>query len=167
MLTLSLHSQTIMFGQIMLSLLLGGLLGYERERADKSAGIRTFALVSAGSCLFGILSLCIPPFLFSGVATANIDITHTPSRIAAQVVSGIGFLGAGVMFHEGATVRGLTTAASLWASAAIGVAVAYSLYFIAVASTFIFFGMLLLYKSPMWVAVSPKRKRDSKHSEAE
>lgn len=163
---LTVETQAIMLGQIWLSLLLGGLLGYEREKADKSAGIRTFALVSAGSCLFGIISIYLPPLLFNNIPP-YISISHTPSRIAAQVVSGIGFLGAGVMFHEGATVRGLTTAASLWASAAIGLAVSYSLYFIAVASTFMFFGMLLLYKSPMWVAVSPKRKRDSKNSEAE
>jgi len=102
--------------RLFVSCLLGGIVGYERQSRNKSAGLRTHILVSLGSCLIMILSIDE----YSRVqGLTNAD----PGRLAAQVVSGIGFLGAGTIMKEGLTVRGLTTAASLWVVAGIGLAV--------------------------------------------
>jgi putative Mg2+ transporter-C (MgtC) family protein len=99
--------------------LLGGAIGLERELDEKAAGLRTHMLVSAGSALFTIVSAYgFHDFLAHGGNEVRLD----PSRIAAQIVTGIGFLGAGVIFRQGFTVRGLTTAASLWIVAAVGMA---------------------------------------------
>jgi putative Mg2+ transporter-C (MgtC) family protein len=98
---------------------LGGVVGLERELDEKSAGLRTHILVCVGSALFTLVSAYgFHDFLVSGSAIVRTD----PSRIAAQIVTGIGFLGAGVIFRHGGSVRGLTTAASLWIVAAIGMA---------------------------------------------
>ena len=106
-------------GQVLLALVLGGLVGIERERRKIPAGVRTFMLVSAGSCIFTILSL-------RGFPGGD------PARIAAQIVSGIGFLGAGVMIQRKGTVLGLTSAAGVWAIAAVGMAVGTGNYFTAI-----------------------------------
>jgi putative Mg2+ transporter-C (MgtC) family protein len=142
--------------QFMLALFLGGLLGYEREISSKSAGIRTFASVCAGSCLFGILSNYVPPALGMHMLP---NVMYNPSVISAQIVSGIGFLGAGIMFREGMNTSGLTTAASLWASAAIGLTVAYSLYVLAIMTTFLLFSVLMMSHLKFWLILSPKRKK--------
>lgn len=147
--------QLTMIFQFLLSLVLGGLLGFEREISYKSAGIRTFAAVCGGACLFGILSCYVAQA--TGITAANV--VHDPSRIAAQVVTGVGFLGAGLMFREGDATKGLTTAASLWASAAIGLTVAFSLYFVAITATILLFVILLLSHSRVWLYLSPKRKK--------
>ena len=98
---------------------LAGAVGLERELDEKAAGLRTHILVALGSALFTLVSAYgFREFLTSGQAIVRAD----PSRIAAQIVTGIGFLGAGVIFRQGASVRGLTTAASLWVVAAIGMA---------------------------------------------
>ncbi len=93
---------------------LGGAIGLERELDEKAAGLRTHMLVSIGSALFTLVGA----YGFAGFSSGSVD----PSRIAAQIVTGIGFLGAGVIFRQGFTVRGLTTAASLWLVAAVGMA---------------------------------------------
>lgn len=102
--------------KLALACVLGGLVGWQREVHERPAGFRTHVLVCVGSCLVMIVSL----------GTASLDGTGTyrfdPGRIAAQVVSGIGFLGAGTILRQGNVVRGLTTAASLWTVAAIGLA---------------------------------------------
>jgi putative Mg2+ transporter-C (MgtC) family protein len=110
---------------------LGSLVGAERERLAWAAGLRTHMLVCVGACLFMIVSA----FGFSDILGTK-DVVLDPSRIAAQVVSGIGFLGAGSILLRGEIVRGLTTAASLWTVAAIGLAVGGGLYVEAVAATF-------------------------------
>jgi putative Mg2+ transporter-C (MgtC) family protein len=98
---------------------LGGAIGLERELDEKSAGLRTHILVSLGAALFTLVSAYgFRDFLTQGGAVVRAD----PSRIAAQIVTGIGFLGAGVIFRQGLNVRGLTTAASLWMVAAVGMA---------------------------------------------
>lgn len=102
--------------KIGLALLLGGLVGLERERHNMPAGVRTFMLVSVGACMFTILS-----FRFGG----------DPARVAAQIVTGIGFLGAGVVMQRGKTVHGLTSAAGIWSVAAVGMAVGMGDYFLA------------------------------------
>ena len=100
--------------------LLGGLVGLEREFSDQPAGFRTHILVSFGAALFTMAGAYgVTEFFEDGGAAIRYD----PTRIAAQVVTGIGFLGAGAILRQGVTVRGLTTAASLWVTAAIGLAV--------------------------------------------
>ncbi len=91
---------------------LGGVIGLERELDEKAAGLRTHMLVAVGSALFTMVGA----YGFSDFPSRTID----PTRVAAQVVTGIGFLGAGLIFRQGFTIRGLTTAASLWLVAAIG-----------------------------------------------
>ena len=108
--------QWAMVGRLALAAVLGALIGLEREYRGYPAGIRTMALVCMGSALFGDMS----------VTYAGND------RIAAQVVTGIGFLGAGLMFREGLSVKGVTTAATIWAVAAVGLAVAIEAYIVAV-----------------------------------
>ncbi len=115
---------------------LGGLIGLERERLDRGAGLRTHALVSIASALFTIISA----YGFNDLVLPNRTIAIDPSRIAAQVVSGIGFLGAGLIILRKNTVHGLTTAASIWAVAAIGMAAGAGMYIIAAIST----GILLI-----------------------
>lgn len=97
--------------QLLLASALGAVVGVERELHGRPAGLRTHILLSLGAALFGIMS--------RGISAPNVD----PTRIAAQVVTGIGFIGAGTIIHLGGTVRGLTTAASIWTTAAIGLAV--------------------------------------------
>lgn len=109
---------------------LGSLIGFERERLSWAAGLRTHMLVCVGSCLFMIVSA----YGFSDLYGKN-GITLDPSRIAGQVVSGIGFLGAGSILLRGEVVRGLTTAASLWTVAALGLAVGGGMYVEACAAT--------------------------------
>jgi putative Mg2+ transporter-C (MgtC) family protein len=109
---------------------LGSLIGFERERLLWAAGIRTHMVVCVGACLFMIVST------FGFMSSLSQDhIALDPSRVAAQVVSGIGFLGAGAILARGEIVRGLTTAASIWTVAAIGLAVGGGLYFAAGVST--------------------------------
>src|SRR3954454_12426650 len=97
---------------------LGALIGLEREIHDHPAGMRTHLLVSLGSAVFTELSI----FGFEGIAAPGVSGAVDPTRIAAQIVSGIGFLGAGAILKYGTSIRGLTTAASLWTTAAVGMA---------------------------------------------
>jgi putative Mg2+ transporter-C (MgtC) family protein len=113
--------------RLLLAGVLGGFIGYERERHNRPAGLRTHILVCLGSTLVMIVSVAG----FGGGTGANGD----QARIAAQVVSGIGFLGAGTIMRQGSAVRGLTTAASLWVVAAIGLATGIGLYAAAIATT--------------------------------
>jgi putative Mg2+ transporter-C (MgtC) family protein len=113
--------------RILVAAALGGIVGIERELRDQPAGFRTHMLVSLGACLFTLVGA----FGFQGltgdqdVAAVNADVT----RVASQVVVGIGFLGGGAILRHGSTIRGLTTAASLWVTAAVGLAVGMGFYF--------------------------------------
>jgi len=121
--------------RLVLSCIMGGIIGYERQMRHKSAGLRTNMLVSLGSCLIMIMSEA----LYDNVeGKTNAD----PARLAAQVVSGIGFLGAGAIMKEGLTVTGLTTAACLWVVAGVGLAVGAGFYFSATVTTLIVFLVL-------------------------
>ena len=104
--------------RLLLAAVLGAVIGFEREIHDHPAGMRTHLLVSLGSGIFTVLSIVA----FSGAVAPNGSIPTDTSRVAAQIVSGIGFLGAGAILKYGTSVRGLTTAASLWATAAVGMA---------------------------------------------
>ena len=115
-----------------LAAVLGGAIGVERELRDREAGFRTHMLVSVGSALFTIVSAYgFREFLTSGDTVIRAD----PTRIAAQIVTGIGFLGAGAIIRPGLSIRGLTTAATLWVVAAIGMAVGAGYYGGAVITT--------------------------------
>src|SRR6187455_2284342 len=110
--------------RLLIAALLGALIGLEREIHDHPAGMRTHLLVSLGSAGFTVLSIAAFP-------APGAD----PARIAAQIVTGIGFLGAGAILKEGATIRGLTTAASLWATAAVGMAAGAGAWIVAIATS--------------------------------
>jgi putative Mg2+ transporter-C (MgtC) family protein len=136
---------TIAFSEILLRLcvavVLGAAVGLERERVESAAGLRTHALVSLGAALAVIAS-----------SYGFVDVTHAPnvvldpSRVAAQVLSGIGFLGAGVIIFRKEIIRGLTTAASLWVVAAVGLAAGGGLYAAAVAATVLALAILAVMK---------------------
>ena len=113
---------------------LGGLVGAEREIHGHPAGIRTHMLVALGSALFTVMSI----HGFGQGSGSGID----PTRIVAQIVTGIGFLGAGVIFREGYTVRGITTAATIWSAAAVGMAVGRELYLAAGLGSLLIFLLL-------------------------
>jgi putative Mg2+ transporter-C (MgtC) family protein len=118
--------------RLSLAAALGGAIGFERELRDREAGLRTHLLVCLGSALFTIVSAYgFREFLTSGDQVVRAD----PTRIAAQIVTGIGFLGAGAIIRQGLSVRGLTTAATLWVSAAIGIAAGAGYYSGAVLGT--------------------------------
>lgn len=116
--------QLELIARLALALGLGAVVGVERERHRQPAGLRTHMLVTVGAALFTIVSA----YGFSGELA-------DPTRIAAQIVTGIGFIGAGAILHYRGNVKGLTTAASLWAMAAVGMATGAGLYVIAVAAT--------------------------------
>ena len=109
--------------KILLSLLLGALIGFERRQKGQAAGMRTFALISMGATLAMLVSIYIPQE-YLGLKNGD------PGRIAAQVISGIGFLGAGAIIQMKGSVRGLTTAASIWMTACVGLAVGAGMYVI-------------------------------------
>jgi putative Mg2+ transporter-C (MgtC) family protein len=119
--------------RVLLALVLGGAIGVDREIDGQQAGFRTHVLVCLGAALFGLLSAhAFDPFV---ARRANTNVQVDVTRVASQVVVGIGFLGGGAILKYGATVRGLTTAASMWVTAAIGLAVGLGFYWPAVAVT--------------------------------
>jgi putative Mg2+ transporter-C (MgtC) family protein len=121
-------------GRLALAAALGGAIGFERELRDREAGFRTHMLVCIGSALFTIVSAYgFREFLTSGDQVVRAD----PTRIAAQIVTGIGFLGAGAIIRQGVSIRGLTTAATLWVAAAIGMASGAGYYAGAVLGTIV------------------------------
>lgn len=124
--------------KLALACILGALIGLERESLNRPAGLRTYTLVCVGSALAMIVSIDIYMQYYQ---TVNAD----PGRIAAQVISGIGFLGAGTIMREGASVRGLTTAAGLWVVACIGLAVGAGLYIPAVVTTVLILFVLIYF----------------------
>ena len=130
--------------RLVLAVLLSGIIGMEREALNKSAGFRTHILVGIGACLMMIISLSMPFIRMPGDFGAT-GSNSDPARIAAQVVSGIGFLGAGAIMSSSGKVRGLTTAASLWAVAGIGLCVGAGLYVTAIGASVLTFATLSLF----------------------
>lgn len=120
----------IVIVRLFLATLLGSVIGFEREYHAKEAGVRTHLLVALGSCLFMIISVYGFDFMLD-----RDHVSFDPSRIASQVVTGIGFIGAGTIILQKQMVRGLTTAAGLWVTAAIGLACGNGMYVIAVVTT--------------------------------
>jgi putative Mg2+ transporter-C (MgtC) family protein len=119
---------------------LSALIGLERELRQKSAGLRTYALVGLASALFMLVS----KYGFGDVLVAD-NVVVDPSRVAAQIVSGIGFLGAGLIFVRADAVKGLTTAATVWLTAAVGMACGAGLSLLATVTTFGYFVVALVF----------------------
>ncbi|HLU11321.1 MAG TPA: MgtC/SapB family protein [Oceanobacillus sp.] len=119
MISIPLETQIVVAIQLLLAAFLSMILGWERERKHREAGLRTHMLIGTGSCLFTALSLY-------GFADGD------PGRVASQILPGLGFLGAGAILKEGANIQGLTTAASIWLTAAVGMAVATGAWFLAI-----------------------------------
>ncbi len=137
---MDLAEQGELIGKLLLSALCGGIIGWQRDRLQYVAGLRTMALVAIGASLF------------TGVnEVLGVD------RVAANIVTGIGFLGAGIIFRDGATVRGITTAATIWSVAAIGVAIGAELYLLALVATPLVF--LILEMRPLSEYLSGQRPR--------
>ena len=125
---IDLHWQ--MFVRMLLAVTLGTIVGYEREHEGKPAGMRTHGLVALGAALFTVVSV----HGFGGAGD--------PARIAAQIVTGVGFLGAGAILHQRGSIQGLTTAATLWVTAAIGTTVGAGLYVISIETAALVFLVL-------------------------
>lgn len=123
--------------RLLLAVALGAGIGFQRERAHKAAGLRTHILISLGAALFTVVSI----FGFSG--------TVDPSRVAAGVVAGVGFIGAGVIFRGmgGEGVAGLTTAASIWSTAAVGLAAGAGMWVLAIIAALLTLGVLMIPKA--------------------
>lgn len=136
------HNELMLAGRIIYAALLGGIIGWERENNDQDAGLRTYMAVAVGSCAFSIISQ---------------QLQGDPTRIAAQVVTGIGFIGAGVILQVRGRVQGLTTAATLWATAAVGMASAFRMYILAGLCAVLIVGMLSLNNLPAWNRFTKKK----------
>lgn len=141
-------------GKLLLATLLGGAIGLERELAGKSAGLRTNILICVGAALFTQLSVDIAQIGFTADGRPYGDTT----RISAQIVSGIGFLGAGAILHGGGAVVGLTTAATIWVVGAIGAAVGFGAYVDACGATALIM-IVLVGLRPVEAKLLAKRRR--------
>ncbi len=128
----------ITVARVFLAFLLGGVVGFERERVRRPAGLRTHMLVAAGCACFTVASV----YGFDGLGTVR-----DPARLAAQIITGIGFLGAGTIFRTGSTVRGLTTASSIWVTASIGVVAGLGMFWLAIFTTMLTWFALHVLKS--------------------
>jgi len=141
------------FIRLFTACVLGGVIGYEREKKNRKAGLRTHILVCLGSCLIMLVSLYIYD-IYQGRAPADL------ARIAAGVVTGIGFLGAGTIIRSSEGIRGLTTAASIWAAAAIGLAVGVGMYWASVVTAVVVLAVLILSRLEERMAIKKKDKKD-------
>ncbi|MGD0154242.1 MAG: MgtC/SapB family protein [Thermacetogeniaceae bacterium] len=145
------------------SLLVGLIIGYERAISRKPAGIRTYSLVCIGSTLFMIVSAYGLQIVPAGAITQVID----PGRVAAQIVTGIGFLGAGMILQDRGRVRGLTTAAEMWTTAALGMAIGLGLYVLTAISVVAVFMGLYSHNFFKWIGILPPEDQESESAESE
>jgi len=153
---MEIKDELLIIAQLFIAFLLGAIIGLEREKHGNAAGIRTYAAVTLGAALFTLIGI------------HSLDVTAA-GRIVANVVTGIGFLGAGIIYKDntkGLTL-GLTTASSVWAAAAVGVAVAYNMYFIAVAATAAIYFLLALHHFKWYIKLKVKwiKKHEQLHKE--
>lgn len=133
------RAQLELVGQLLLAAFCGGFIGWQRDRRRYAAGLRTMALVAAGALLF-----------------TAINATYGQDRVTANIVTGIGFLGGGIILREAGNVRGITTAATVWSVAAIGVAIGVELYLLALVATVLVF--VILEMRPFTEFLSGRRK---------
>ena len=131
-------------GRIFLSVLLGGVIGWQRESRGRDAGIRTYMATALGACAFGLISGAI----------------GDAGRISAGIVTGIGFIGGGIILRDAGRVTGLTTAATIWASAAVGLSAAYGIYHIAIITAVALLFILELDRAPGWSRVSLRSRQN-------
>lgn len=143
------NAEFILSARLLLAAVLGGVIGWERENHNRDAGIRTYMAVAVGACAFSIISNHVP-----GETT----------RIASQVVTGMGFIGAGVILQVKGKVQGLTTAATLWATAAVGMASAFGMYLLSVLTALLILATLSLHQLLGW---SGFVKKHNTHQETE
>ncbi|MEZ5857871.1 MAG: MgtC/SapB family protein [Geminicoccaceae bacterium] len=129
--------EALMAARVLYATFLGALVGLERQFHGGFAGMRTYGAVALGACAFGLVSQHVP----------NIP---DPSRIAAQVVSGIGFIGAGLILRDRGGITGLTTAATIWAVAAVGLATAFGMYVLATLTAILILALLAAHHLPGW-----------------
>jgi len=142
--------------RLLIATIAGGALGLERESNNKNAGLRTNTLVSVGASIFIMISLNI-------IEETNMG---DPTRVLGQIVTGIGFLGAGVILHQGVNVKGLTTAATVWCSAALGCLAGFGFYWeVAAATILIIFINTSFRKADNWVQKIFKKKNGEKPQE--
>lgn len=134
----SLETELEMLARILFAAVVGAIIGIERRHAARPAGIRTMALVAMGAAVFTVVSI----FGF----TADGQQFRDPARLAAQVATGVGFIGAGTMIRSGGVVRGLTTASGIWMSAALGVAAGAGMFVVALGGALI--AIVILYSLP-------------------
>ncbi len=146
------ETEILMAARTILAAVLGGLIGFERERHGREAGIRTYAAVALGACVFGLVS-------------SHVTGAADPTRIAAGIVTGVGFLGAGVILREQGRIAGLTTAATIWATASVGLAVAYGMYVLGLLTAAIIFALLAVHDLPSWTRLKGKAKDHHSHPE--
>lgn len=140
------------FLRIIIAAICGAMIGYERKSRNKEAGIRTHLIVAAGAALIMIVS----KYGFADILTEK-GIALDPSRIAAQIVSGVGFLGAGMIFMRKNIISGLTTAAGIWATSAIGMSIGSGLYAIGIATAILIIGVqIFLHGNHKWLHESYK-----------
>lgn len=130
------------FLQLLFAVLLGALIGYERERKGKEAGLRTFSLVALGTCFFTITAIYFN--LPQDVSTTALQID--PTRVIQAVAIGIGFIGSGLIIQRKAQVEGLTTAAALWATAAVGIGIGLRLYYLSAIGALLIIIILVVLK---------------------
>lgn len=128
----------------------GGALGIERESSNKSAGLRTNMIVSVGAAIYVMISAV----LLEGSTTGD------PSRVMGQIVTGIGFLGAGVILHQGSSVKGLTTAATIWCSAALGCLAGFGMYWELAASTVLIIIINTVLRKADFLFVNKNKKKE-------
>lgn len=134
--------------RLLISFGIGTAIGLEREYRSKAAGLRTMIMICVGSTIFTELSITM------GGAT--------PDRIASTIVTGVGFLGAGVIFKDGMTITGITTATAIWISAALGMAVGAGEYFIAIVSSFVVLVVLIAFEKLQWIVERTHQSRTYK-----
>lgn len=137
--------EMIFLQRLLVSLILGGIIGLEREYNDKPAGFATNSLICIGATLFTLISV------------KSAEYGADPARIAAQIITGVGFLGAGAILRDGVKVSGLTTAASVWLVAAVGMAIGYGYFAIAAAATALVLGVHLILRKTLRMIERVKR----------
>jgi putative Mg2+ transporter-C (MgtC) family protein len=142
--------------RVLLAAILGAVVGFERQRHDKPAGLRTHMLVAVGSALFVGSGVLVLEQFGDGSSTRTLDIL----RVSAAVATGIGFLGAGAIIRAGGTVRGLTTAAGIWVTAGVGLAAGLGQYWLAVGSTAFAFVIIAILSSDILAEADPNRHRE-------
>lgn len=143
--------------RLLVATLCGGVIGYERNSQNKPSGVRTHAILALGSALAMLISQ------YGFVDATKVDV----ARIAAQVVSGVGFLGAGIIFMRSGSVIGLTTAAGMWTTAIIGLALGAGMFDIGVFTTFMVCGMQLCFHSERIKRITNINSRDNEVEDEE